>query len=151
MFDKLPSVRDRRYVWSCVAINQFATPGLGSLLCRRWIAGAGQLLLALAGFTLVVGWMASYFYRRMSDLTSPATVHASTTWMLKWGGLFLARGGCGRWSRARACCCEREPARRRAWRIFRPACNGLAGVVLIYCRCAVFAVHVNREENAKYV
>jgi hypothetical protein len=37
-------------------INQFATPGLGSLMAGRWIAGTGQLLLALAGFAFVIKW-----------------------------------------------------------------------------------------------
>jgi 4a-hydroxytetrahydrobiopterin dehydratase len=37
-------------------LNLLATPGLGSLLGRRWIAGGGQLVLAVAGFTLVVVW-----------------------------------------------------------------------------------------------
>ncbi len=37
-------------------INQFATPGLGSLMARRWMAGTGQLLLALAGFAFVIKW-----------------------------------------------------------------------------------------------
>jgi hypothetical protein len=37
-------------------VNQFATPGLGSLMVGRWIAGTGQLLLAVAGFVLVVLW-----------------------------------------------------------------------------------------------
>ncbi len=37
-------------------INQLATPGLGSLLAGcRW-AGAGQLLLSVTGFCLVVAW-----------------------------------------------------------------------------------------------
>ena len=43
----------RERVWSCVLINQCATPGLGSLLCRRFFSGTGQLLLAVAGFVLV--------------------------------------------------------------------------------------------------
>jgi hypothetical protein len=37
-------------------INQLATPGLGSLLGGRYVAGAGQLLLALAGCGLVFYW-----------------------------------------------------------------------------------------------
>jgi 4a-hydroxytetrahydrobiopterin dehydratase len=37
-------------------LNLLATPGLGSLLCGRWIAGSGQLVLAVAGFTLVLVW-----------------------------------------------------------------------------------------------
>lgn len=37
-------------------LNQLATPGLGSLMVGRWLAGAGQLLLALLGFALVLVW-----------------------------------------------------------------------------------------------
>src|SRR5277367_2629571 len=42
-------------------LNLLATPGLGSLLARRWIAGSGQLLLAVAGFTLIMVW----FFKEM--------------------------------------------------------------------------------------
>jgi 4a-hydroxytetrahydrobiopterin dehydratase len=42
-------------------LNLLATPGLGSLLCGRWIAGIGQLVLACVGFTLVVVW----FFKEM--------------------------------------------------------------------------------------
>ncbi len=42
-------------------LNLLATPGLGSLLCGRRIAGTGQLVLAVAGFTLVVVW----FFKEM--------------------------------------------------------------------------------------
>ncbi len=41
---------------NCAIINQLATPGLGSLMARRYFAGAVQLLLALVGFVLVIGW-----------------------------------------------------------------------------------------------
>jgi hypothetical protein len=37
-------------------LNQFATPGLGSLLARRWAAGTGQLLVACAGFLMIMSW-----------------------------------------------------------------------------------------------
>lgn len=37
-------------------INQLATPGLGSLLAGRWVAGAGQLLLAVVGCGAVLVW-----------------------------------------------------------------------------------------------
>ena len=37
-------------------LNLLGTPGLGSLIARRWIAGSGQLILAVIGFTLVVVW-----------------------------------------------------------------------------------------------
>jgi 4a-hydroxytetrahydrobiopterin dehydratase len=42
-------------------LNLLATPGLGSLLCGRWIAGTGQLLLSVAGFALIIVW----FFKEM--------------------------------------------------------------------------------------
>jgi hypothetical protein len=41
---------------NCLLLNQFATPGLGSLMCRRFLAGAGQLGLFLTGFGLFLAW-----------------------------------------------------------------------------------------------
>lgn len=64
-------------------LNQLATPGLGSLYARRWIAGTGQLLLACAGFILIMVWfvqiMAGYYGQMFSDapsrpVASPATL-----------------------------------------------------------------------------
>ena len=52
-------------------LNLLATPGLGSLLCGRWIAGTGQLVLAVAGFTLVLVWflkeMIPYYGQMFGD------------------------------------------------------------------------------------
>ena len=41
---------------NAVLVNQLATPGLGSVLAGRYLSGSGQLLLALAGFTLFILW-----------------------------------------------------------------------------------------------
>ena len=41
---------------NCLIINQFATPGLGSIMAGRYVAGAVQLLLAVVGFCLFLGW-----------------------------------------------------------------------------------------------
>jgi hypothetical protein len=41
---------------NCLILNQFATPGLGSLMARRLVAGSGQLLLAVSGFLLFCAW-----------------------------------------------------------------------------------------------
>ena len=41
---------------NAVLVNLLATPGLGSLMAGRWIAGVGQLIVALAGFVLVLVW-----------------------------------------------------------------------------------------------
>ena len=52
-------------------LNLLATPGLGSLLCGRWIAGSGQLILAVAGFAWVAVWflkeMIPYYGMMFSD------------------------------------------------------------------------------------
>ena len=52
-------------IGSCILINLAATPGLGSLMAGRWLAGSGQLALALAGFAMIVVWffevMAVYY------------------------------------------------------------------------------------------
>jgi 4a-hydroxytetrahydrobiopterin dehydratase len=45
-------------------LNLLATPGLGSLLARRWFAGVGQLILSVAGFTLFMVW----FFKEMGQL-----------------------------------------------------------------------------------
>jgi len=47
---------DRKLARYCVIINQCATPGLGSFIGGRRLAGLGQLALAVAGFGLVVAW-----------------------------------------------------------------------------------------------
>jgi hypothetical protein len=58
-------------------INQFATPGLGSLMVGRWIAGTGQLLLALAGFAFVIKWFFETMvqaFNQISGDVSPQSV-----------------------------------------------------------------------------
>jgi hypothetical protein len=51
---------------NCFLMNQFATPGLGSLMGGRIIPGVGQLFLALVGFALVMVW----FLRTMKEYYS---------------------------------------------------------------------------------
>ena len=52
---------DRAKAWNCVIINQLATPGLGTLLAGRWLAGTFELALAVAGFVLIMGAMWRWF------------------------------------------------------------------------------------------
>jgi 4a-hydroxytetrahydrobiopterin dehydratase len=56
-------------------LNQLATPGLGSLLCGRWVVGSGQLLLSVAGFVLIVVWffqvMIPYYSLMYGDESPP--------------------------------------------------------------------------------
>lgn len=92
--DRPPLSRAR--VASCVLVNQCATPGLGSLMARRFIAGTAQLLLALAGFALIVGWMFDLFHRSMlTQLGDPVPSYTSG-WMGKWGGILF--GAAWLWS-----------------------------------------------------
>lgn len=52
-------------------MNQFATPGLGSLLARRYIAGTGQLVIFVTGFVMFVAWfgdeMRQYYALMFTD------------------------------------------------------------------------------------
>ena len=58
-------------------VNQFATPGLGSLMAGRWIAGMGQLLLAVAGFALVVRWFFETMIQLYDQIDGDATPHSA--------------------------------------------------------------------------
>jgi hypothetical protein len=63
-------------------INQLATPGLGSLMGRRYLAGTGQLLLALLGFGLVVVW----FVLLMVQIVHQANEEGGSSPSLAWLG-----------------------------------------------------------------
>lgn len=72
-------------------MNQCATPGLGSLMARRYIAGTGQLLLSLGGAALILVWFANVLkvaYSIMESTGKPDMKH----WvgLLGFGLLFLA-------------------------------------------------------------
>ena len=95
MSESLPPTRrskpKRSHAATCLLLNQFATPGLGSLMVGRWFAGTGQLLLAVGGFGLLVAWfvqLSIQFYRMLASL--PLTP-PRYPWLGKVGGLlFLA-------------------------------------------------------------
>ncbi|MGB7748271.1 MAG: hypothetical protein WBN75_13405 [Verrucomicrobiia bacterium] len=75
----------RARAWTCILTNQLATPGLGSLMARRVWAGTGQLLLALAGFGLIVGWMFECFHHVFLQQLGEPVPPDSSGWMGKWG------------------------------------------------------------------
>jgi 4a-hydroxytetrahydrobiopterin dehydratase len=66
-----PKKSSRAKARNAALLNQLATPGLGSLMARRWIAGTGQLLLFLAGFVLYCVWafnnLSRYYNLMYSD------------------------------------------------------------------------------------
>ena len=71
-------------------LNLLGTPGLGSLLAGRVVAGSGQLGLAVVGFTLVVIWfvqmMSGYYGQMFNDgAARPAT---AMTKLLLGAGIF---------------------------------------------------------------
>jgi hypothetical protein len=66
-------------------VNQLATPGLGSLMARRIFAGICQLLLAVAGFVLIVGWMGAFFWRILQEQQGGPVAHSSLDWLWPWG------------------------------------------------------------------
>jgi len=79
-------------VVSCVLVNLCATPGLGSVMARRVWAGIGQLLFALAGFCLVVGWMFEFFHRvYLQQMDEPVSSNGPG-WMGKWGLICFGAG-----------------------------------------------------------
>jgi hypothetical protein len=54
---------------NCFLMNQFATPGLGSLMGGRVVPGLGQLLLFLLGFLLFLFWFVRTIHGEFSLLT----------------------------------------------------------------------------------
>jgi 4a-hydroxytetrahydrobiopterin dehydratase len=80
----------RKRIISCVLMNLLATPGLGSFVARRRVAGTGQILLSLAGFGLLMVW----FYKLVivqyyGQITGNVTVEP-VGWIAVTGGvLFL--------------------------------------------------------------
>jgi hypothetical protein len=66
-------------------VNQFATPGLGSLMAGRWIAGIGQLLLAVAGFVLAVVWFFETIIQFYGQINGDVTSHP-VMWIGEMGG-----------------------------------------------------------------
>jgi len=73
-------------------LNQLATPGLGSLLAKRWVEGLGQLLLAVTGFCMLFVWfirlMASYYGQMMTEAGSAPASLPSGNLALGGAGLF---------------------------------------------------------------
>jgi 4a-hydroxytetrahydrobiopterin dehydratase len=69
-------------------VNQLATPGLGSLMGRRWLEGIGQLLISVAGFILVMAW----FFREISGYLSQGFGDAPTSQAPGPGMLALGSG-----------------------------------------------------------
>lgn len=68
-------------------LNQCATPGLGSLLAGRRLAGLGQLLLAVAGFLMILAWFGLLALQLYQQLVNDAPAQSVAT--LGEGGAIL--------------------------------------------------------------
>ncbi len=70
-----PRIISRAAARNATLLNLLATPGLGSLVARRWFEGTGQILLSVAGFSLVVVWfireMLPYYGEMFNDAPPP--------------------------------------------------------------------------------
>jgi hypothetical protein len=73
-------------------INLAATPGLGSLMARRFFSGIGQLLLALGGSVLIVSWVFELCYRVFLQQLGNPVPPDSSGWLWKWGLLLFGAG-----------------------------------------------------------
>lgn len=78
--------------WTCVFVNLLATPGLGSLMARRMLAGTGQLVLALIGFFLLCAWIMQWVYRIFQAQLGETALPTVPDWLLKYGALFFGAG-----------------------------------------------------------
>ena len=81
----------RKRIITCVLLNLVATPGLGSVMAQRWVAGIGQIILSLAGFVLMMIWffqvMKSY-YGQMFNNSSTEHHPVVLTGLILGAGLF---------------------------------------------------------------
>ena len=81
---------------TCILINLAATPGLGSIFARRIVAGTFQLILAVVGFCLIVGWMLKAIFSVVADEMGGQSSASAPGWMWKWGLIFF--GAAWLWS-----------------------------------------------------
>lgn len=76
---------------NCLLVNQFATPGLGSLMGRRIVAGTIQLTLAVAGFLCVIAWFVQILVKTYRETAGYAPLPNSFSWTGELGAiLFIA-------------------------------------------------------------
>lgn len=93
-------------------LNQLASPGLGSLLAGRWLAGCGQLLVFLAGFMVYCAWAINNLKQYYSLMFSDAPVQNVGWNRTAWIGVGLCAAGWF-WSLATSLSLLREADRAR--------------------------------------
>src|SRR5262245_4419971 len=84
-----PKALSRSKAWTCVAINQLACPGLGTIMAGRW-SGYLQAAIMLLGFFLTMGFMLCCMFkliRVMFDSQSGAFEYKQIYGPYAWAGL----------------------------------------------------------------
>lgn len=104
---------------TALVINQFATPGLGSIMAGRYLAGSFQLIFALAGFALIVAWLFMVLkaaYSIMETTGEPSPPH-----YLGWMGLGnFAFAWCWAWFTSISVLREAQQAHGQRWQQTAP-------------------------------
>ena len=91
MLGQPPRIPSQQRLIAAIWINLLATPGLGSLLARRRVAGWCQLTLALAGCGLILSWIFDLCYKIMLRQLNGSDSGSAPGWLWRWGvGLFAA-------------------------------------------------------------
>ena len=91
-----PKILTRSRAWTCVAMNQLAFPGLGTIMAGRGV-GYIQAVVTVIGFFLLTGFMVWCIMDMMGELLGSgldheklAAQHRAYAWTWKVGlGLFL--------------------------------------------------------------
>ena len=72
------------FAYDATLLNLLGTPGLGSLIAGRWLAGTGQLVVFLAGFVLFCLWafqnIVGYYRMAFGDTPTAADHGAGRVW-----------------------------------------------------------------------
>jgi 4a-hydroxytetrahydrobiopterin dehydratase len=79
-------------VRNAILMNQLATPGLGSLMAGRWLAGTGQLICSVAGCGLFILWFLkaiTRYYGLMYNTETPTPATPIPAWMGWWGAILF--------------------------------------------------------------
>jgi hypothetical protein len=76
-------------VRNALIVNQLATPGLGSLIAGRWLAGTGQFILALTGCVMLLVWFLKVIIRYYGLMFGEEQPNPAG-WIGEWGAILFA-------------------------------------------------------------
>ena len=75
---------------SCTLMNQLATPGLGTFMAGRYLAGAAQLVLALVGFCGFLTWFLLFMQFYYGALIDGTATEFDRHWIGKYSAVVFA-------------------------------------------------------------